>query len=70
MANLNVNFLTSGKQFINNKLISTNTNQYNTNELKPYCPAQKCAWSAKSLKSENFYQITSQVKKYKNSNSK
>lgn len=62
MVELNVNFLTSGKQFIYDKLIYSNTNIHAIIDSPT-----KCVWSAKSSKSENFYQLTSQVKKYKNS---
>tara|TARA_Y100001980_G_C14479360_1_gene258130 strand:+ start:371 stop:553 length:183 start_codon:yes stop_codon:yes gene_type:complete len=58
---MNIDFLTSGKQFVNklneNKTKNTNINEHNI----------KCAWSVKNLKSSNFYTIEKQVKNYKES---
>lgn len=54
MKYLNVDFLISGKQFVNKLYeIPTNTNGH----------AIKCAWSVKNLKSDNYYYLTEQIKK-------
>ena len=58
MTNLNIHFLTSGNQFLCNKL--------NDNNLENLCKHEEwCVKTAKNIKSANFLAIFGQVKKYK-----
>lgn len=60
MANLNLDFLMSGKQFTG-KLKENSIPNIITNGVTP-----KCVWSAKNSKSNNFYQIKEEITKLKN----
>jgi|APSaa5957512535_1039671.scaffolds.fasta_scaffold549318_2 hypothetical protein len=62
MTYLNIDFLISGKQFVNKLKGNTPTNT-NVNGR-----AKKCAWSVKNLKSNNHYYLTEQIKKLQHSN--
>ena len=61
MENLNVDFLTSGKQFVN----KLNKNEVLNNCNNPCVNNSKIAWCAKNVKSENHLQILKQAEKYK-----
>ena len=61
MANLNLDFLMSGKQFTSKLKENTRPNTI-TNGVTP-----KCVWSVKNSKSNNFYQIKEEITKLKDS---
>ena len=61
MENLNLDFLMSGKQFTGKLKENTRPNTIINGVT------QKCVWSAKHSKSNNFYQIKEEITKLKDS---